>query len=83
MDNIVGRLQSELSPLQVEVIIGSAIRCLATIIKDRAKFKMSIGSYEYEKFIHIVEPFIIPTMAYTIANPRNDLCLKYCTESRA
>ena len=25
MDNIVGRLQSELSPLQVEVIIGSVL----------------------------------------------------------
>lgn len=45
----------------------------ATIVKDRTKLKISIGRYDFQKFIAIVEPHIIPSMIYKIANPRNDL----------
>ena len=44
-----------------------------TVVKDRTKFKLAIGRSDYAKFIHIVQPFIIPSMTYKIANPRNDL----------
>ena len=45
----------------------------ATIVKDRSKFKLAIGSYEYHKFLDIVRPHIAPSMAYKIYSPRNDL----------
>ncbi|MBI2640154.1 MAG: hypothetical protein HYW90_04705 [Candidatus Sungbacteria bacterium] len=45
----------------------------ATIIKDRARFKIRIGRHEYQKFNNIIEPFIIPSMTHKICNPRNDL----------
>lgn len=45
----------------------------ATIVKDRMKLKIGIGRKEYKKFVHIIEPFIIPSMTYKIVNPRNDL----------
>lgn len=45
----------------------------ATVIKDRAKFKLAIGRNDYAKFADIVRPFIIPSMTYKIVNPRNDL----------
>jgi len=48
----------------------------ATIVKDRTKLKIHIGRSEYEKFIGIVKPFIIPSMNYKIVNPRNDLSAK-------
>ncbi len=44
----------------------------ATIVKDRTKLKIGIGRKEYKKFIQIVEPFVIPSMNYKIAYPRND-----------
>ena len=45
----------------------------ATIVKDRTKYKIAINRWGYEKLIDMIAPFIIPTMAYKIANPRNDL----------
>jgi hypothetical protein len=45
----------------------------ATIVKDRTKHKLAIGRNGYQKFIQIVEPFIIPAMSYKIVYPRNDL----------
>lgn len=44
-----------------------------TIVKDRNKFKISIGSRGYKRFVEIVKPFITPLMNYKICNPRNDL----------
>lgn len=43
------------------------------LVKDRDKWKISFGRYEYQKFTDLVEPFIIPSMTYKIENPRNDL----------
>ena len=41
----------------------------ATIVKDRDKFKLAIGSYEYQKFIDIVRPYVITSMNYKILVP--------------
>jgi recombination protein RecA len=49
----------------------------ATIVKDRTKLKISIGKYDYKKFSAVVEPYIIPSMIYKIANPRNDLLVTH------
>ena len=47
-----------------------------TIIKDRTQWKISIGSFDYQKFISIVSPFIPEAMSYKINNPRIDLSVK-------
>ena len=44
----------------------------ASIVKDRRQTKIRIGRNDFEKFTKIVQPFIIPSMLYKIANPRND-----------
>ena len=46
---------------------------LTTLVKDRSKYKIAIGSYEYSKFMKIVRPFVIPSMSYKVFSPRNDL----------
>jgi len=45
----------------------------AVIVKDRTKFKIAIGKYGRDRFMEIIRPFIIPSMNYKIACPRNDL----------
>ena len=45
----------------------------ATCVRDRTKFKIAIGRYEYQKLNAVVEPYIIPSMSYKICSPRNDL----------
>jgi hypothetical protein len=45
----------------------------ATIVKDRTKYKIGINRWGFEKLVDFIAPFIIPTMAYKIAYPRNDL----------
>lgn len=44
-----------------------------TIVKDRNQWKISIGSYDYDRFLSIVAPFIPKAMSYKIDNPRIDL----------
>jgi len=44
-----------------------------TIVKDRNQWKISIGGFDYQKFISIVSPFIPKAMSYKIDNPRIDL----------
>ena len=44
----------------------------ARLVKDRAKFKIAVGRYEYQKLNAVIEPFIIPSMIYKVCNPRND-----------
>ena len=58
--------------LRIVDFLKSKYNILATIVKDRRKFKIHIGSYQYEKFSEIIKPFIIPSMKYKICNPRND-----------
>ena len=43
------------------------------IVKDRDKWKLSMGKYDFPKLIYLIEPYMIPSMSYKIANPRNDL----------
>lgn len=45
----------------------------ATIVKDRNKWKIAIGSYDCNRFLSIIKNFIAPSMIYKVANPRNDL----------
>jgi len=47
-----------------------------TIVKDRNQWKISIGSYDYNRFLSIVAPFVPKAMAYKIDNPRIDLSVK-------
>ena len=56
--------------------LGDTFQINATIVKDRTKLKIRIGKYDFQRFINIVEPYIIPSMIYKIANPRNDLLVK-------
>lgn len=58
---------------QIVEFLRKSFKINATIVKDRTKLKISIGRYDFQKFIAIVEPHIIPSMIYKIANPRNDL----------
>lgn len=44
-----------------------------TIIKDRTQWKISIGKFDYDRFISIVAPFIPKAMSYKIDSPRIDL----------
>ena len=44
----------------------------AKMVKDRSKYKIALGRKEYQKLNAIIEPYIIPSMIYKIANPRND-----------
>ena len=47
-----------------------------TIVKDRNQWKISIGRYDYNRFLSIVSPFIPKAMNYKIDNPRIDLSMK-------
>lgn len=49
---------------------------ITTLVKDRSKYKIAIRSHEYDKFMDIVRPFVIPSMNYKISSPRNDLSLR-------
>jgi len=44
----------------------------AKMVKDRSKFKIALGRNEYQKLSAIIGPYIIPSMNYKIASPRND-----------
>ena len=48
-----------------------------TIVKDRLRWKISIGNCDYDRFISIVSPFVPKVMSYKIANPRIDLSKKF------
>lgn len=45
----------------------------STIVKDRNKLKIAIRTREFENFLDVVRPYVIPSMNYKIASPRNDL----------
>jgi len=57
----------------IQEMLQSKFEITTTIVKDRSKLKIAIGSYEYEKFLDVVRPYIISSMNYKIARPRNDL----------
>ncbi len=45
---------------------------ITDIVKDREKWKIIIKNKNKDTFIHIIKPFLIPTMKYKIVYPRND-----------
>jgi hypothetical protein len=45
----------------------------ATIVKDRNKFKIQFGRFEFPKLILLIQSYITPSMNYKIVYPRNDL----------
>jgi hypothetical protein len=47
-----------------------------TIVKDRDKFKLAVGKPYRRKFEDIIRSYIIPSMIYKIASPRNDLAVQ-------
>ncbi len=51
---------------EIQDLLKESFDISTTIIKDRSKYKIRIGRTEYEKFIEIVKPHIIPTMTYKI-----------------
>ena len=54
-------------------LLFNKFKIKTTLVKDRSKYKIAINSHEYNKFINIVRPFVIPSMNYKISSPRNDL----------
>ena len=60
----------------IQNLLKDKFRINTTIVRDRSKFKIAIGSYEYPKFIDIVRPYIITSMNYKISSPRNDFISK-------
>ena len=62
---------SEQKILQKLLLTKFGVR--STLVKDRSKYKMAIGRYEYEKFVKVVKPYVIRSMNYKISGPRNDL----------
>jgi len=60
----------------LQSLLLSKFHVATTLVKDRSKFKIAIGSYEYQKFMDIVRPHVIESMNYKISSPRNDLAIK-------
>lgn len=52
---------------------GNKYAINATIVKDRNKWKIAIGSYDCNRFLSVIRDFIAPSMIYKVDNPRNDL----------
>ena len=45
----------------------------ASLVKDRAQWKISLSNLAFAQLVSIIQPFIVPSMTYKIAHPRNDL----------
>ena len=64
---------SEQEQVVIQDLLKNTFGVVATIVKDRNKLKIGIGSREYQKFIDFVKPYIPESMNYKISSPRNDL----------
>jgi hypothetical protein len=64
---------SEQEQVVIQGLLKSKFGVIATIVKDRSKLKIGIGSREYQKFIDLMRPYIPESMNYKISSPRNDL----------
>ena len=60
----------------IQSLLLNKFKIRTTLVKDRSKFKIAIGSHEYRKFLDIVSPHVDPSMSYKIFSPRNDLIQK-------
>jgi hypothetical protein len=45
----------------------------ASIVKDRMKWKIAFNHLAFARLAEAIQPFMIPSMTYKIAHPRNDL----------
>jgi len=43
------------------------------LVKDRHQWKIAIGSFDYQRFIDVVTPYVPEVMSYKIVNSRIDL----------
>ncbi len=57
----------------IQDLLRNKFGIITTLVKDRNKLKIGIGSREYQKFIDLVKPYIPASMNYKISSPRNDL----------
>ena len=57
---------------RIREFLQKRFRIQSKVVKDRTKWKITIRK-DFGKFISIVQPYVIPSMIYKIANPRNDL----------
>ena len=64
---------SEKEQEMIQNMLQTKFHVASTIVKDRSKLKIAIGRYEFENFLDVVQPYVIPSMNYKIARPRNDL----------
>ena len=60
----------------IQILLKGKFGIRTTIVKDRSKFKIAIGFHEFDKFINIVRPYVIPSMNYKIFSSRNDLATR-------
>ncbi|MDO8564507.1 MAG: LAGLIDADG endonuclease [bacterium] len=58
---------------RIQTFLREKLGVKSTVVKDRHQWKISIGVHDYENFISIIKPFVIPAMNYKIVYPRNDL----------
>jgi hypothetical protein len=63
---------SQKEQLRIIKFLKEYYKVSPTLIKDRMKWKIRIGKNDYQRFIDIIKPFIIPSMIYKIVNPPND-----------
>ena len=54
-------------------LLSNKFNIATTLVRDRSKFKIAVGRYEYHKFMDIVRAHVIESMNYKIFSPRNDL----------
>ena len=52
----------------------------AKLVKDRHQWKIAIGSFDYQRFIDVITPYVPIAMTYKISNPRIDLSPRKRTE---
>ena len=54
-----------------------------SIVKDRTKWKIAFNHLAFSQLVEIIKPFIISSMTYKVANPRNDLLVRQLADGRA
>jgi len=47
-----------------------------SVVKDRTQWKIALNQLAFAQLVSTIKPFIIPSMAYKIADPRNDLLVR-------
>lgn len=74
-NNITLNTQSLPKNEQLRIVdyLRDKLSIYSTVVKEYQNWKVYIGSRDFRNFLSIIEPHIIPSMAYKIGNPRNDL----------